>query len=275
MQSNGAQSVQRSCCTRLSPAPLFVAGRPPLLASSVPSGWVHLVSVAHLDLSLPLRRAAEAEHQRLGVALAQIGKRKGELKAELHQLEDQEARLKHRRQLLEQIMDPEAGGVLDEAPGVVLRGSRLRLEAARVLMRELGPNHLTHYRSWYQDFIRAGFLILGKRPESTFLTAVRRSPLVARGDEPGTYYIEAARVDELSQQLSEVHAELADLDDVLAKDPNPTPALRQHRARLLRAHRRLQASIDEAEAVLAVEDHRTSGLDLGRSQTNDNERAAS
>ena len=212
------------------------------------------MSVAHLDLSLPLRRAAEAEHQRLGTALAQIGERKKKVVAELRQLDDQEARLKHRRQLLEQIMDPEAGGALDEAPGVVLRGSRLRLEATRVLMQEIGPNQPTHYRSWYELFVRAGFLILGKRPESTFLTAVRRSPVVIRGDEPGTYYIDPALADDLSGQYREVQAELVDLEQILAKDPNPRPALRQHRVRLLAARRSARARLAEAEASLLVAD---------------------
>lgn len=208
------------------------------------------MSVAHLDLSLPLRRAAQAEHQRLGAALAQIATRKDELGAELRQLEDQEARLRHRRQLLEQIMDPESGGAPGEAPGVVLRGSRLRLEATRVLMHEIGPNRPTHYRSWYELFVRAGFLILGKRPESTFLTAVRRSPVVSRGDEPGTYYIDPALADNLAGQLTEVRAELADLDDVIRRDANPKAALRQHRVKLLATRRSLERQLSEVELVM-------------------------
>jgi hypothetical protein len=198
-----------------------------------------------------LRRAAQAEHQRVGVAVEQIEERLRELDAERTRLRDQRSRLKHRQQILEQVMDPDSGGTIDESPGVVLRGSRLRVEASRVLLAHAGPNRPTHYRDWYELFLQAGFIILSKRPDATFLTAVSRSPVVRRGDEPGTYYIDPSLAADLSSQLSEVQAELSDLEDVLAREPNPKAALRQHRVSLLATRRHADARLSEAEASLA------------------------
>jgi hypothetical protein len=210
------------------------------------------VSVTHLDLSLPLQRAAQAEHRRIDAALVRIDERLGALETERAKLRDEKARLKQRQQLLDQIIDPTHGGTLKESPGVVLRGAKLRVEATRLLMHHVGPRRAIHYRDWYQIFLEAGFVVLGKRPEATFLTAVSRSPVVRRADEPGTYYIDPVLAEHLARELHESRAELADLETVLAGDLNPKPALRQHRVKLLASSRHLASRLSEAESALDV-----------------------
>ncbi len=208
------------------------------------------MSVSQLDLSLPLQRAAQAEHQRIDGALARIDERLAALDAERAKLRDEKARLKQRQQLLEQIIDPTRGGEIDASPGVVLKGSKLRVEATRLLLQHMGPHRPTHYRDWYQMFLEAGFVVLGKRPQATFLTAVGRSPIVRRADEPGTYYIDPELAGELTRGLNEVQAELSDLESIIAREPNPAVALREHRVKLLATRRHLQARVNEAEAAI-------------------------
>jgi hypothetical protein len=150
-------------------------------------------------------------------------------------------------------MDPTLDGEIDESPGVVLRGARLRIEATRLLMRHVGPGRPTHYREWYDLFLQGGFILLGKRPEAAFLTAVGRSPIVRRGEEPGTFFIDLALAGELATDLAEVQAELADLESVLARDPNPASHLRQYRVKLLARRRQLDSRVSEAEAALVAQ----------------------
>lgn len=208
---------------------------------------------ALLDLSLPLQRAAEVEHRRIDAALSRVDERLEALDIERAKLRNERTRLKERQRLLEQVIDPNAGRRSPEerSAGIVLRGARLRTEAARVLMHHAGPGQPMHYREWYRLVWDAGFIVLGKRPDATFLTAVSRSPIVRRGDEPGTYYIDPELARALSRDLAEVQAEITDIEAVLAKALDPAPHLRQHRVKLLANRRRLESHLSEAEAVLA------------------------
>lgn len=233
------------------------------------------MSVSHLDLSLPLQRAAQAERQRIDVALDRIAERIEALDAERAKLRDEAARLRMRGQLLDQIIDPTQDPQIDQSPGVVLRGSKLRVEATRLLVEHVGTRQATHYRDWYQLFLDAGFVVLGKRPQATFLTAVGRSPIVRRGDEPGTYYIDPALATEMSSQLAEVRAELGDLESLIARDPNPTSALRQHRVSLLAARRHLETRVGEADAALLVQVEPAQIVDPARGNSSASQRAAS
>jgi hypothetical protein len=205
-----------------------------------------------LELSLPLQRAAQIEQRRIDAAIARIDERLTELDAERSKLRDEKNRLRSRQSLLEQIVDPHAR--TDEtATAVVLRGSRLRTEAARLLMQHAGPGRPMHYRELYGVYRGAGFVVLGKRPEAAFLTAIGRSPVVRRGDEPGTYYIDPSLAVSLDRELAEVRAEVEDLESVIEREADPAPALREYRVKLIATRRRLEGQAVEADAVLAAE----------------------
>jgi hypothetical protein len=88
----------------------------------------------------------------------------------------------------------------------VLRGARLREEAARVLLQRAGPGVHVHYAKWHDWMIEEGFVVLGKRPKSTFLTGASRSILVRRGDEPGMYFIDLGQMDAARRNLGETRA---------------------------------------------------------------------
>lgn len=203
---------------------------------------------------MPLQRAARAERDKLSGLISRVQERLGALDTERETLRAELARLRDRDRVLAQIVDPEARTETEQAAGVVLRGARLRQEAALVLYEHRGPRSRIHYREWYDLYRAAGFVALGKRPLAAFLTAVGRSPIVQRADddEPGIYYIEPALAKEIAEQLAEVEAELTDLNAVLVREENPSAQLRQHRVRLLAAQRRLHARLGEAEAVLGA-----------------------
>jgi hypothetical protein len=50
-----------------------------------------------------------------------------------------------------------------------------------------GQHDDIHYRAWYEQLTANGLIVRGADPAATFLTNVARSPLIARGERPGTY----------------------------------------------------------------------------------------
>jgi hypothetical protein len=212
---------------------------------------MHGMPAVSLDLSVPLQRAALAEAEKIRALRARIRARLDDLDAERAKLRGELTRLQERERILEQISNPNGPPQTAAASGVVLRGAQLRLESVRLLFGQLGPRHTVHYTDWYDLVKDAGFVVLGKRPVATFLTAVSRSPIVARGDEPGTYFIEPERALAIRKQLAEVDAELADLDGLLQREAEPSSVLRQHRVKLRALQRRLVGQFAEAAAVIA------------------------
>jgi hypothetical protein len=246
--------------------------------------------VAPSDLlpSSGLRRAATAERERIRRARERLAEREQQLHAELAAVRAEIRALDDRdRLLINLIAAPEeaplkamsrvrhavtedvdaaitAPGRTTEgarstatacgsAPsaGKVLRGRDLREAATRVLFLTRGPDREVHYREWLDEVLRAGIDVVGKDPVAAFLTNVSRSPIVVRGDEPGAYRIDSSVAAKLHRELAEAEAELADVVAVIAREPNVGTDLREHRARLSAAVRRLEGQVAEADRVMA------------------------
>lgn len=133
----------------------------------------------------------------------------------------------------------------------VLKGSGLRYEASRVLVRKIGTRTPIHYRDWYDLVRQEGYLVLGRRPAATFLTAVSRSPVVAPTGPPGMYAVVPDLLEVLSTRLTDLREKLAQIDrheefhgKILS------PGLRQERRRLLLSHEKLQRQLEEGTRVL-------------------------
>ena len=136
----------------------------------------------------------------------------------------------------------------------MLRGRQLRERATQILFERYGPGHDVHYRQLLGDVLAAGYDIVASDPPAAFLTTVSRSPLLARGAEPGTYRVDLDLVHALREQRSETAGELADVASVIARDPNPGESLREHRTRLTADLRRLERAVGEADRVLQAAD---------------------
>jgi septal ring factor EnvC (AmiA/AmiB activator) len=218
--------------------------------SSSPSDW--LPGMAAQPLQSPaLQRAARreldrllADQRRIEQRLEAIDNERAHLREELRVIGEQSA-------LLEAVLGGgKPAGAAPASAGVVLRGARLREEAARVLLSRAGPNVPVHYATWHDWLAEEGFVVLGKRPKSTFLTGASRSILIQRAEEPGTYLATPAALHEVQRELDEKQAELADVDAVLAQASGSATTLRQHRVAVLAAIRRLSGQVAEAQRVL-------------------------
>lgn len=200
-----------------------------------------------------LQRAARRELDRLVADQRRIEQRLELLENERSRLREELRIMSDQAALLREVLGGRVALGTAQAPtGVILRAARLREEAARVLLERAGPDAPVHYAKWHDWVVDEGFVVLGKRPKSTFLTGATRSVLVRRGEEPGTYFVAPSALNELERELNEKRAELVDLDSVLSREAHASPGMRQHRVGLLAGIRRLEGQIAEARRVLAA-----------------------
>lgn len=200
--------------------------------------------------SAPLRRAATQEAQRLKTIRARAVERVRRIEHEAAELRTEIKKLDQQLQLLDRLTAGEEN-TASERPALVLAGSDLREMAAQVLLARVGPRRPVHYKEWYDLLHKAGFVVLGEKPEATFLTGVSRSPLVKRAQESGTYLLDPDLRESLSRELDEKRAELNDVTGVINRERVPSPGMRQHRVNLLASIRRLERQLDEADRVLS------------------------
>jgi hypothetical protein len=111
-----------------------------------------------------------------------------------------------------------------------------------------------YYREWFEQLVQAGYTVGGRDPLASFLTNVRDSPAVVRGQTQGYYRLDPTRVDAVARDLAEAEAELADLEQSLHRartdhDATAIERLREHRGKLTAAIKRLEAQRDELAAV--------------------------
>ena len=219
-------------------------------------GYTYGMPSHDLGPSSALRRAAMSEHGRIERVRARLEAREQRLLEQLAEVRAELVAVGERSRLLAEVLGPVASVPAAEddetgaGVGVVLRGSELRERAAQILFERYGAGRDVHYRQWLDDVLAAGCDVAAKDPPAAFLTTASRSPVVARGAEPGTYRIDPALADALRRELAEAEAELADLTAVIAREPNPGDELREHRTRLTASLRRLERAVAEAERVL-------------------------
>jgi len=206
--------------------------------------------------SSALRRVAEQEQTRIARVRTRLQTRQRSLGEELQQLEDQLAELDDRERLLDQLLGPSdpAPAVSDSASASTsasppLKGAKLRERAARLLFLTYGARVPVHYKDWFA-MVAGEAEISGRDPLASFLTNAARSPVLSRGEAPGTYYIDPDALGRLRAELAERQAELRDLTEVTAREVSPSESLRAHRTQLLASIRHLETQVTEAEHVL-------------------------
>lgn len=228
----------------------------------------------NLRPSTTLLRATQRELERLAKTEEKLKHRQSTLKQELGEIAERLTTLAERRRLLERLGEGETSGQdetgrgdavpLHRDSGGELRGAEIRERAARQFYLQYGTGKSAHYRRWFDVLLRTGAEVGGKDPLATFLTNLGRSPIVARGPEPGTYFIEEEALPRLRQELDEQRAELRDLAEVIARPGSYSEELHQHQTDLMAGVRRLEGQIAEAERVLAPPEEGTGQEEEGR-----------
>ena len=234
------------------------------MPSSPPTTDTGPVAPTDLQPSSGLRRAAVSERRRIDRLRERLEVREQRLRAQLQDVRAELAALDERRDLIDKVIAPGEGAGLEAGrspgSGSALRGRQLRERATRLLFERYGPGCDVHYRQWLDDVLSAGCEVSANDAPAAFLTTVSRSPLVARGAQPGTYRIDLSLVQALRQKRTETAAELADVSAVIARDANPSASLREHRTRLTAELKRVERDLGEADRVLGGAQSGAGGL---------------
>jgi DNA repair exonuclease SbcCD ATPase subunit len=197
-------------------------------------------------LAMTLERNAQRSTERLDAYRSQIERRIEALRAEFEHLKGELAWINDRTELLARLADDRhaAHGT------IVLQGADLREQTVIVLATRAGGDRPMHYKDWYDETLRAGFAILGRRPTATFLTAATRSPLVVRTDEPGFYRFDPDARRRLADEADKLRAELHTVDAHVEQQQQLSPVMRKHRTGLLASLRRVERQLAEADRIL-------------------------
>lgn len=158
-----------------------------------------------------LDRALHSEAGKLRRELAQITSKRDTLLEGLAALDAREVRVRERLALIGMLAPTEpAQPVRDTAAGRLLEGPAIRHTAIAVLRAHpegLGP---IHYRRWLELVQDAGYLIAGAKPPATFLSQIRRSPVIRATTHPGVYELDRGAVQRLQTHAARTRTRLLD-----------------------------------------------------------------
>ncbi len=122
----------------------------------------------------------------LAIRRERLRERQQALRAQLDDLADQLGKLDSRRRDLDRLLGEEPAPPAPAPPPRLIGGGALRRHAVAHLLA-CGQHDDIHYRAWYEQLAADGLIVRGADPAATFLTNVARSPLIERGERPGTY----------------------------------------------------------------------------------------
>jgi hypothetical protein len=223
-------------------------------------------AVATRETYAPSRRmqsAAVAERARIERELTRLDSRRATLAQELSAVDEAREELQDQLRVLNRfahafgddaspapprlsvVSAPEDGSTSSET--TVLRGSRIRETAVRVLAGTPEAQGPVHYRTWYELFTRQGFMAAGKDPLATFLTQVGRSPVVERTSGAGSYQLDFAFPRRARARMAELRSALEEAQ-ALAQDAGveDITAAREKRAKLTAELSATERALEEA-----------------------------
>lgn len=227
-----------------------------------PSATSSLVALsARWSPSPEIRAAASVEQERIQRELDALAQRQEDLECELREVREAASQLQHEREALRRLAAPvererprlRALPARDVPPErVVLRGAKIREVAVRLLADSATPSGPVHYRAWFELFQAHGYTAGGRDPLATFLTQIRRSPLVESTTSTGVYSVNLDFAEDARTQLKRLREELARLDSA-----PPVPEIgvvaerRQRRLSLGGEIQTLERQLQEALITLA------------------------
>jgi hypothetical protein len=218
-----------------------------------------------VEHSRRLVRAAEAELVRLHGESREVEVAIGRLRRSLDEAQSRRDALLDRIRVLTELAggsEALAGRAADqsnvvafpepatEPPHGYLRGSEIREVAVRVLRSVQPSPRPIHYSGWFELVRDAGYGVAGRDPLATFLTQIGRSPVVVRGEEPGTYVLDDNAPRDLHAELDRLNSELLALHNG-QQTIEEIASARERRSELVTRISRVERALEEALQVFA------------------------
>lgn len=215
------------------------------------------------DTSVRFSRAASAESRRLERRVARLLEKRADLEDAIDELDREVKGLEDRRRLLRELAlerdKPAVVGELSLANGKrVLRGAAIREVAVPLLIQEAGESPV-HYKHWYELLERAGFAVVGQRPDAVFLNQVMRSPLVKASTQPGIYSIDFDAPQRLRAAL-EAQEDRLQAEGSASLAPEEVEASAKRQRELVASITKLRKQLQEVEHALNAARDQDPGL---------------
>lgn len=152
------------------------------------------------------------------------------------QLNSEALLMEQRVRELRSVLEPWSGSGEQASPE--LRGQEVRDVAVEVLLRHRGPGATLHYRQWFGLLQQEGYRIAGRDALATFLTQIRRSPVVRPASNRAGYYV--VDLEQAGAEAVEaVRAAEAELSDLRRASGSGTEEVERARRALAKAERTL------------------------------------
>ena len=197
----------------------------------------------------PASRLAATVAREIELLTAQrerVRHRQNDLRARLRDLDDELSALNKRQHDLDRLLGDHRVPAAASRPRL-LGGATLRRHAVAHLLTT-GQHHDIHYRTWYEQLAADGLLIRGANPAATFLTNITRSPLITRGERPGTYRLDPDAPQRINTLLVKARDRLH--ATAVARTDNAPQRPERLRA-LVKQLQRLQREITECHQIAA------------------------
>jgi hypothetical protein len=209
-----------------------------------------------------MRAAAAAEHSRLDRELERLAARERELQDEWREIRAARAELEREVVILNRLRNsghqeptPRLRALKPSARGdmTVLRGAQIREVAVRLLASTAEPDKPVHYRALFDLVVARGFMPAGKDPLASFLTQLRRSPLVQSTTTAGVYTLDLGFLDSARHRLSALRHEFAEAAELSSDaDLQDIDRDRKRRASLSAEIEATEKQLQEAHRSLSL-----------------------
>ncbi|MGO9960718.1 MAG: hypothetical protein ACLP50_32865 [Solirubrobacteraceae bacterium] len=228
-----------------------------------------------------LQSAALAEHERVEHKLDELDRRHAELAESLGRVTAARDELREQLAMLNRLVHGSGTEIPENDPGAagtaapqlqvgaraagqdlqdgylpsgttVLRGQAIREAAARVLAASPKASQPIHYKEWFELLRADGLIPAGKDSLATFLTQLRRSPVITRTTRQGTYMLDHDYPARARRKLEQLRRELRDAHDApVGSEIGDVAPARVRRTELATEVDRLERQLEEAQRSLA------------------------
>ena len=207
--------------------------------------------------SARIRAAATAECRRVDREIARVDARERDLLDRLAAVKQTRADLERERETLARFAAGETAATaapndrgLRAVPAgdpVRLRGPRIREHAVRALAAAEHGDAPIHYRDWYALLRSSGYVATGQNPLATFLSQIRRSPLVSSTTTKGVYVMDWEVLPRARARLRTLTEQLQGPQPAHDANADAVRVAREERTTALAEMRKLERDIDEME----------------------------
>jgi hypothetical protein len=202
-----------------------------------------------------LARALDSERDALERKLRRLAHERERLRNSLAAIETEMQAADERLVLLAQVRgsedEPRQHREASTDGRTLLTGPAIRMTAVAVVRDRPEVDEALYYRRWLELVEEAGYEVGGQKPAATFLSQIRRSPVIRPTTRPGHYELDRQAPSRLRRRLAAKREELANGNAEQAELVD-LQGVRERRGALIREIEKTERDLAEAMAALTL-----------------------